>query len=82
MTSKHRRFGKSVSQMSEKFLKTVISDMSGPTLIQLLAGMAFSGTPQTRVLKPTGATVLPGGGDGLTVSEAARREAASQFLKG
>ena len=62
--------------------KTVISDMSGPTLIQLLAGLAISGTPQTRVLKPTGATVLPEGGDGLTVSEAARRQAASQFLKG
>ena len=62
--------------------KTIISDMSGPTLIQLLAGMAISGSPPTRVLKPTGAAVLPGGGDGLTVSEAARRQAVAQFMSG
>jgi len=62
--------------------KTIISDMSGPTLLQLFGGMAISGTPTTRVLKPTGATVLPGGGDGLTVSEAARRRAVAQFMSG
>jgi LCP family protein required for cell wall assembly len=60
----------------------IISDMSGETLMQLFAGMAISGTPPTRVLKPTGAVVLPGGGDGLTVSEAARRQAVAQFMKG
>jgi len=61
---------------------TVISDMSGETLIQLFAGMAISGTPPTRVLKPTGAVTLPNGGDGLTVSEAARREAVARFMAG
>ncbi len=60
----------------------IISDMSGPTLIQLFAGLAISGTPPTRVLTPTGATVLPGGGDGLTVSESARREAVKKFMEG
>ncbi len=60
----------------------VISDMSGETLLQLFAGMAISGTPPTRVLKPTGATTLPNGGAGLTVSEAARRQAVAQFMSG
>jgi LCP family protein required for cell wall assembly len=60
----------------------IISDMSGPTLLALFGGLGISGTPPTHVLKPTGATVLPGGGEGLTVSEAARRQAASEFLKG
>ncbi len=60
----------------------IISDMSGETLLQLFAGMAISGTPATRVLKPTGATVLPNGGDGLVVSEAARRRAVEQFMNG
>ncbi|MEA2217199.1 MAG: hypothetical protein QOK19_2760 [Solirubrobacteraceae bacterium] len=60
----------------------IISDMGGPTLLALFGGMAISGTPPTHVLKPTGATVLPGGGEGLTVSESARRQAAGEFLKG
>jgi LCP family protein required for cell wall assembly len=60
----------------------IISDMSGPTLLGLFAGMAISGTPATHVLKPTGAVTLPGGGDGLTVSEAERRRAVEQFMKG
>lgn len=61
---------------------TIISDMSGPTLLGLFGGLAISGTPATRVLKPSGATVLPGGGDGLTVSESERRAAAARFLAG
>jgi len=61
---------------------TVISDMSGETLLQLFAGMAISGTPPTRVLKPTGALTLPNGGAGLTVSEAARRAAVARFMAG
>ncbi len=60
----------------------IISDMSGETLLQLFAGMAISGTPPTRVLKPTGAITVPNGGDGLTVSEAARRQAVAQFMSG
>ncbi len=54
---------------------TIISDMSGPTLLGLFGGLAISGTPATRVLKPSGAVTLPGGGDGLTVSESERRAA-------
>ena len=60
----------------------IISDMSGPTLLGLFAGLAVSGTPPTRVLRPTGAVQLPSGEDGLTVSEAARRAAVAQFMSG
>jgi len=60
----------------------VISDMSGPTLLGLFAALAISGTPPTRVLKPTGAITLPSGEDGLTVSESARRAAVAQFMSG
>jgi LCP family protein required for cell wall assembly len=60
----------------------IISDMSGSTLLGLFGALAISGTPPTRVLKPTGAMTLPGGGDGLTVSESARRAAVARFMSG
>jgi LCP family protein required for cell wall assembly len=61
---------------------TIISDMSGETLIGLFGGLAISGTPPTRVLKPSGSITLPGGGQGLTVSESERRAAVKRFLAG
>ena len=61
---------------------TIISDMSGPTLLQLFGGLAVEGTPATRILRPTGAVILPGGGEGLTVSEAAKRAAVATFMSG
>jgi LCP family protein required for cell wall assembly len=60
----------------------IISDMSGPTLLGLFAALGVGGTPPTRVLKPSGAAILPGGGEGLTVSEGERRAAAARFLSG
>ncbi len=60
----------------------IISDMSGPTLLGLFGALAISGTPPTRVLKPTGTLTLPGGGAGLTVSESARRAAVARFMSG
>jgi LCP family protein required for cell wall assembly len=60
----------------------IISDMSGPTLVGLFAALAIGGTPPTRVLKPSGGTTLPGGGQGLTVSESERRAAVSSFMSG
>ena len=60
----------------------IISDLSGPELMGLFGALAVGGTPPTKVLKPTGAVSLPGGGAGLTVSEAARREAVASFMKG
>ncbi len=60
----------------------LISDMSGPTLLGLFGALAISGTPPTRVLKPTGGVTLPDGEDGLTVSEAERRAAVARFMSG
>jgi LCP family protein required for cell wall assembly len=60
----------------------IISDMSGPTLLGLFSALAISGTPPTRVLKPTGSITLPDGEEGLTDSEADRRAAVAQFMSG
>jgi LCP family protein required for cell wall assembly len=60
----------------------IISDMGGETLLGLFGALAISGTPPTQVLKPSGSTTLPGGGEGLTVSESERRAAVARFLAG
>ncbi len=60
----------------------IISDMSGETLIGLFGALAVSGTPPTRVLKPSGNITLPDGEEGLSVSEAERRAAVARFLAG
>jgi LCP family protein required for cell wall assembly len=60
----------------------IISDMSGPTLLGLFGGLALSGTPPTRILRPTGAITLPDGAQGLTISEQAKRADVEQFMKG
>jgi LCP family protein required for cell wall assembly len=60
----------------------IISDMSGPTLLGLFGSLAFSGTPPTRVLKPEGTETLSDGELGLRVSEAERRAAVAQFMRG
>ncbi|MEA2313734.1 MAG: hypothetical protein QOI03_426 [Solirubrobacteraceae bacterium] len=60
----------------------IISDMSGPTLMGLFAGLAISGTPPTRVLKPSGVITLPSGEQGLSVSEEDRRKAVARFMSG
>jgi hypothetical protein len=56
--------------------------MSGPELLGMFAALAATGTPPTRVLKPTGQTTLPGGGEGLTISETARRADVARFMAG
>jgi len=60
----------------------IISDMSGPTLIGMFAGLALSGTPPTHVFKHVQPTTIPGVGEGLTVSDGERRAAVAQFLSG
>jgi LCP family protein required for cell wall assembly len=61
---------------------TIISDMSGPTLLGMFGALAISGTPPTRVLKPSGAVTLSDGGQGLTVSESERHAAVARFEAG
>ena len=60
----------------------IISDMSGPTLLGLFGALAIAGTPPTRVLKPSATVTLPGGEQGLMVSEQERRAAVARFLSG
>ncbi|MGN6371468.1 MAG: LCP family protein [Solirubrobacteraceae bacterium] len=60
----------------------IVWDMSGPTLLGLFGALAASGTPPTRVLKPSGTVTLPDGEIGLSVSESERRAAAARFLAG
>ncbi len=60
----------------------IISDMTGAELLGMFAALAVTGTPPTQVLKPTGQTTLPEGGEGLTVSEAARRADVARFMAG
>jgi LCP family protein required for cell wall assembly len=60
----------------------IVSDMSGPTLLSLFAALATSGTPATRILKPSGTVTLPDGEVGLSVSESERRAAAASFEAG
>jgi LCP family protein required for cell wall assembly len=60
----------------------IISDMSGPELLGMFAALASTGTPPTRVLRPTGQITLPSGEEDLTVSESARRADVARFLAG
>jgi LCP family protein required for cell wall assembly len=60
--------------------KALQSDMGGPSLLGLVAGLAFSGSPETRVLRPDGVVTLPDGGQGLTISDAERRREVEAFL--
>jgi LCP family protein required for cell wall assembly len=61
---------------------TIISDMSGETLMALFASLAASGTPPTRILEPSGTVTLADGEVGLSVSEAERRKAVAGFTAG
>jgi LCP family protein required for cell wall assembly len=60
--------------------KAIKSDMAGPKLLGLVAGLGAGGSPDTRVLKPNGFTTLPDGGSGLEVSDAERRREVDTFL--
>src|SRR4051812_8303294 len=62
--------------------KAIKSDMAGPKLLGLVAGLGTSGSPKTRVLKPSGFQTLPDGGSGLDVSDAERRREVDTFLGG
>jgi LCP family protein required for cell wall assembly len=60
----------------------IVSDMSAPTLLGLFGALAISGTPPVRVLKPSGTIILPGGEEGLMVSDGERSAAVAQFMSG
>jgi len=62
--------------------KALRSDMSGPTLLGVFGALVTSSSPQPRVLKPSGTAATPGGGVGLTVSQAEVRSEVKRFLRG
>ena len=62
--------------------KAIRSDMSGPSLLGLVGAELTAGTAKPTVLKPTGTLTLPDGGAGLTVDDAAKRDAVERFLAG
>jgi LCP family protein required for cell wall assembly len=62
--------------------KALRSDMSGPTLLGLFGALATSGSPPTRILKPSGAETTTSGGAGLTVSDAEKQRDVARFLRG
>lgn len=62
--------------------KAIRSDMSGPTLLGLFGGLATSGDPATRILRPSGGVQLPDGGAALVVDDAVRQREVRRFLRG
>jgi LCP family protein required for cell wall assembly len=58
------------------------SDMGGLSLLSLFVGSEIGGSAPIDVLKPTGAEVLPNGGDALTVSPSAVRSAVNKLMNG
>ncbi len=60
----------------------IISDMSGTELLGMFTALAVTGTPPTRVLRPTGQMTLADGEEGLTISEEARRADVARFMSG
>ena len=62
--------------------QTIRTDMGAATLFGVMASIAVGGNPAPQVMKPTGATVSPGGGAGLTVDPAAKQSAIDRFMQG
>jgi hypothetical protein len=62
--------------------QAIRSDMAGPSLLGLFAAMATSGSPSTRILKPSGGVTLPNGGAGLVVDAAEKQREVRRFLAG
>lgn len=62
--------------------KVLRTDMGGPTLLSLFFASEIGGAAPVRVLEPTGAEVLPGYGNALTVTPAAVQAAVGQLMRG
>jgi len=61
---------------------TIISDMSGETLMQLFAALAIGGSTPTRLMEPSGNYYLPDGEEGLLISTATKDRAVARFMSG
>lgn len=58
------------------------SDMGGFSLLSMFMASEIGGSAPIDVLKPTGAEVLPGGGDALTVTPGAVHSAVNKLMNG
>jgi hypothetical protein len=56
--------------------------MGGFSMLGLIGALGTSGTPPTRVLRPSGSTTLPDGESGLTVMSTAVHNAVNNLLNG
>jgi LCP family protein required for cell wall assembly len=62
--------------------QAVRSDMAGPSLLGLIGAEVIGGETDRQVLKPSGFTTLPDGGQALTVDESTKERAVEEFLRG
>ncbi len=62
--------------------KAVRTDMGGFTLLSLFFASEIGGSAPTDVLKPTGSTVLPGGGDALVATPGEIHRAVNKLING
>lgn len=62
--------------------KAIRTDMGGVSLMGLFTDLALAGTPDPRVLEPSGTETLPDGGVGLQMSDSEVRREVRKFLKG
>jgi hypothetical protein len=62
--------------------RAIRTDMSGPTLLGMFGALGISGSPPTRVLRPSGTATTAGGGSGLVISASERQAEVKRFLAG
>jgi LCP family protein required for cell wall assembly len=62
--------------------KVLRTDMGGPTLLSLFIASEFGGSAPVQILQPSGAEVLPGYGDALTVTHQAVQQAVAKLVNG
>jgi LCP family protein required for cell wall assembly len=62
--------------------RAIRSDISGFSLLELLAAMFIGGSGRSQILEPTGQADVPGVGDALTITPAAVRADVKRFLSG
>jgi len=62
--------------------QTLETDMGPGTLAGVAASLGMFGSGKTEVLYPTGSETLPGGGDGLTITQSAKAADVAAFLRG
>ncbi len=62
--------------------QAVRTDMGGFTLLSMFVASEMGGSAPVDILKPTGAAVVPGVGDSLTVTHQAVQQAIDKFMNG